>query len=128
MLPFALISVLGIRVAPTKKPQYLSEGKILVESQVIAPDFVRPVVTATSNERIQLIQQRVMTRDNLLSIANKFGLFPQRAGVLDLMRESTKIKPVDMDGQSRQSANTIAFTVGFEYEDRQLAMRVPNEF
>jgi uncharacterized protein involved in exopolysaccharide biosynthesis len=44
------------------------------------------------------------------------------------MRESTKIKPVDMEGQSRQSANTIAFTVGFEYEDRQLAMRVANEF
>lgn len=128
LLPFGLVSIVGLWFAAIQKPNYLSEGKILVESQAIAPDLVRPLVTATSNERIQLIQQRVMTRDNLLSIANKFGLFPQRTGVLDLMRDSTKIKPVDTEGQSRQSANTIAFTVGFEYEDRQLAMRVANEF
>jgi uncharacterized protein involved in exopolysaccharide biosynthesis len=128
LIPFGLVSILGLWFAAIQKPNYLSEGKILVESQAIAPDLVRPLVTGTAIERIQLIQQRIMTRDNLLSIANKFGLFPQRAGVLDLMRESTKIKPVDMEGQSRQSANTIAFTVGFEYEDRQLAMRVANEF
>ena len=128
LIPFGLVSILGLWFAAIQKPNYLSEGKILVESQAIAPDLVRPLVTGTASERIQLIQQRIMTRDNLLSIANKFGLFPQRAGVLDLMRESTKIKPVDMEGQSRQSANTIAFTVGFEYEDRQLAMRVANEF
>src|SRR6185369_4537096 len=113
LVPFGVISVLGLCVAATQKPKYLSEGKILVESQVIAPDFVRPVVTATSNERIQLIQQRIMTRDNLLSIADKFGLFQQRTGILDLTRQSTP---------------SIAFTVGFEYEDRQLAMRVANEF
>jgi uncharacterized protein involved in exopolysaccharide biosynthesis len=128
LVPFGVISVLGLCVAATQKPKYLSEGKILVESQVIAPDFVRPVVTATSNERIQLIQQRIMTRDNLLSIADKFGLFQQRTGILDLMRQSTQIKPVDMEGQPRQSTPSIAFTVGFEYEDRQLAMRVANEF
>ena len=127
LVPFGVISVLGLCVAATQKPKYLSEGKILVESQVIAPDFVRPVVTATSNERIQLIQQRIMTRDNLLSIADKFGLFQQRTGILDLMRQSTQIKPVD-EGQSRLGTPTIAFTVGFEYEDRQLAMRVANEF
>jgi uncharacterized protein involved in exopolysaccharide biosynthesis len=44
------------------------------------------------------------------------------------MRQSTQIKPVDMEGQPRQSTPSIAFTVGFEYEDRQLAMRVANEF
>jgi protein tyrosine kinase modulator len=128
LLPFGLISIIGLWFAAIQKPNYLSEGKILVESQAIAPDLVRPLVTATPNERIQLIQQRIMTRDNLLSIANKFGLFPQRTGILDLMRQSTQIKPADVEGQSRQGAPTIAFTVGFEYEDRQLAMRVANEF
>ena len=128
LIPFGLVSILGLWFAAIQKPSYLSEGKILVESQAIAPDLVRSLVTGTATERIQLIQQRIMTRDNLLSIANKFGLFPGQPGVLELMRDSTRIKPADMEGQSRQTANTIAFTVGFEYEDRQLAMRVASEF
>ncbi|SHG98902.1 GumC family protein [Bradyrhizobium erythrophlei] len=128
LVPFGLISILGLYFAAIQKPSYLSEGKILVESQVIAPDLVRPIVTATASERIQLIQQRIMTRDNLLSIANKFGLFPQQPGILDLMRQSVQIKPSEVDGPPRQGTPTIAFTVGFEYGIPELAMRVASEF
>ena len=131
LLPFGLVSIAGLYLAAIQKPDYLSEGKILVETQRIAPDLVRPVVTATASERIQLIQQRILTRETLLSIASKFGLFPDRSGifdVLDLMRESTQIKAVDVEGQPRPGATTIAFTVGFQYEKPELAMRVANEF
>ena len=107
------------------KPNYLSEGKILVESQIIGPDLAGPTTTAAM-ERVLRIQQRVMTRDNLLSIATKFGLFPNRSGIVDLMRESTEFRPVEVVGQPRQSI--IAFTVGFEYPSPELAMRVANEF
>ena len=105
LLPFGLVSILGLYFAAILKPNYLSEGKILVETQRIAPDLVRPIVTATANERIQVIQQRILTRDNLLSIASKFGLFPGPVGVLELMRESTQIKPV----RSRGAAPTRRF-------------------
>jgi uncharacterized protein involved in exopolysaccharide biosynthesis len=44
------------------------------------------------------------------------------------MRQSTQIKPVDVEGQPRQGTPTIAFTVGFEYENPELAMRVASEF
>jgi capsule polysaccharide export protein KpsE/RkpR len=127
LLPFGLISILGVYVAAILKPTYLSEGKILVEAQVIAPDFVRPVGTATASERIQLIQQRVFTRERILSIANKFGLFSGRSDTLELMRKNIQIKPADADGQSRQGTPTIAFTVGFEYENPDIALRVADE-
>jgi uncharacterized protein involved in exopolysaccharide biosynthesis len=127
LIPFGLISILSLYLAAIQKPSYYSEGKILVESQQIAPDIVRPVVTAAASERIQVIQQRIMTRDNLLSIANKFGLFPQRSGIEDLMRQSIQIKPVEMTGQSRPGATTIAYTVGFEYGSPEIAMRVASE-
>jgi uncharacterized protein involved in exopolysaccharide biosynthesis len=127
LVPFGLISILGLSFAAIQKPKYLSEGKILVETQVIAPDLVRPITTATTSERIQLIQQRTMTRDNLLSIANKFGLFPGRDRV-ESMRKSTQIKPAEVEGQQRQNIPAIAFTVGFEHENAQLAMRVASEF
>jgi uncharacterized protein involved in exopolysaccharide biosynthesis len=132
LIPFSLIASLGLYFAAIQKPTYLSEGKILVASQGIAPDIVRPIVTAAASERIQVIEQRIMTRDNLLSIASKFGLFPSvqqsATGLSDLMRQSTQIRPLDVERQIRQGASPIAFTVGFEYESPELAMRVASEF
>jgi uncharacterized protein involved in exopolysaccharide biosynthesis len=128
LIPFGLISAAGLYAAAIQKPNYLSEGKILVETQRISPDLIRPIVTATASERIQLVQQRILTRDNLLLIARKFGLFPNRSSVFDLMRESSQIRPVDFEGQFRQNISAIAFTVGFEYENPELAMKVANEF
>jgi uncharacterized protein involved in exopolysaccharide biosynthesis len=128
LFPFGLLSILGLYIAAIQKPSYLSEGKILLESQTIAPDIVKPIITATSNERIQLIQQRVTTRDTLQAVAQKFGLFPQRPEVAELMRKSLQIKPSELEGQPRQNVPAIAFTVGFEYENPELAMRVANEF
>jgi uncharacterized protein involved in exopolysaccharide biosynthesis len=125
LLPFALVSIVGLWLAAIQAPTYVSEGKILVEQQDISSDLVKPVVTATASERVQLIQQRVITRDNLLSIANKFGLFPHHSDLLDLMDRSIKIKPIELN--ERQGGHSTAFTIGFEYEKPEIAMRVANE-
>src|SRR5690349_8064567 len=52
IFPFGLISVVGLYLAALQEPSYLSEGKILVEAQLIAPDIVRPISSATANERV----------------------------------------------------------------------------
>ena len=129
---FGLVSTVGLYVAAILKPIYMSEGKILVQSQEISPDILTPVATATAGERAELIQQRVLTRERLLSIADKFHLFPHAsnaADILDLMRKSVQIKPlpVDLDGQLRPNSRNAVFTIGFGYEYPELAMRVANE-
>jgi uncharacterized protein involved in exopolysaccharide biosynthesis len=88
-----------------------------------------------ANERIQTIEQRIMTRDRLLAIAKKFNLFSGRQAdfssteMLDFMRDRTQIKPAELRIPSnRANRQTIAFTVGFEHENPAIAMRVANEF
>jgi len=128
---FGLLSTLGLYVAAILKPIYLSEGKILVQSQEISPNILAPIVTATASERAQLIQQRVLTREHLLSIASKFRLFPdasKASDVLDGIRKRVQIKAVpDFDGQFGSSSRSLIFSVGFGYEEPELAMRVANE-
>src|SRR3569833_2160739 len=123
LIPFVLILAGGSVVVMMIPAVYSAEGKILVESQQIPSDLVKPTVSALANERIQVISQRILTRDNLLQIANKYQLFSGRrkrmsgTEMVDWMRENTKIKPVDlMTTQIRQNPNstTLAFTVGFE--------------
>ena len=75
-----------------------------------------------------------MTRENLLAIAEKYQIFASRrqvmsgTEVLDLMRTRTRIVPFELDQTRRRSDTvTIALSIGFEYEQPDIAMRVANE-
>ena len=137
--PFVLIATAGIAAAYFLPPTYLAEGKILVQSQQIPTELVRSTVTTAAQERIQVIQQRTMTRDNLIAIADKFQLFPEKrtlmsvSDLVDLMRKSTKFASVDSQLDFKQRSRsalenpTIIFSVGFEYTDGATATRVANE-
>ena len=139
-IPAVLILTIGIVIVILRPVTYVSLGKILVETQQIPVELVRPTVTATAVARIQVIEQRVMTRDHLLAIQNKFGVFKDQRGwfnstralsgtdILDKMRLQAQIRPVDLDLQGRRPGlNTIAFSVSFEHEQPDMARRVANE-
>jgi uncharacterized protein involved in exopolysaccharide biosynthesis len=135
LVPFASVLLIGTAIIYLWPATYFSEGKILVQSQQIPMELVRPTVTSAAQERIQVIEQRTTTRDNLLAIVDKFKLFPDRRALMsptqlvELMKKSIKIEPVAQQAFSRgNSLNpTVIFTVGFEYSDPQNAARVANE-
>lgn len=135
ILPFVGIACAGLAIAKFLPAVYLSEGRILVESQQIPTELVRPTVTTAAQERIQVIEQRTMTRDNLVAIAEKFDLFPDRrrfmsvGEVVELMKKSAKIAPIDSQLDFKQGSRnpTIIFSVGFEYPVPQIAAQVANE-
>ncbi len=154
-VPFVVLLIIGFLIIAIQQPLYQAEGKILVESPQIPTNLVQPTVTAAATERIEVIQQRIMTRDNLLSIVKKFGLFrsEQRwmstSELLDLMRERSQIELLDIDmmlaptkdkngkpitapprptNANNKNNSAVAFTMSFEYENPELAMKVANEF
>jgi protein tyrosine kinase modulator len=137
LVPFVLIALGGAAVTYLWPATYLSEGKILVQSQQIPTELVRPTVTNAAQERIQVIEQRTMTRDNLIAMIDKFQLFPEKRKLMsvtqlvELMKKSSKIEPLAQPlafSISRPGINpTIVFTVGFEYSDPQTATQVANE-
>lgn len=139
VVPFMVIAAAGVAGALLWPPTYFAQGKILVQSQQIPSELVRPTVTSAAQERIQVIQQRTMTRDNLIAIVDKFQLFPDKRTLMsatetvELMRKSTKIAPVDLQLDFKQRSRaalenpTIVFSVGFEYPDAAAAARVANE-
>jgi uncharacterized protein involved in exopolysaccharide biosynthesis len=135
LVPFVVIVTIGIVLAAVQQPIYLAEGKILVESQEIPSDLVRSTVPDSANQRIQVIQQRIMTRDKLLGIIDKFSLFATQrqwmsgTQLLDLMKDRTQLRQVELNLPNASVNNhAIAFTLSFEHENPELAMRVTNEF
>jgi capsular polysaccharide biosynthesis protein len=134
LIPFLLALLLGSLLIAVQRPIYRAEGKILVESQDIPKDLVRPTITDSADQRIQIIKQRILTRDNLLQIVRKFGLFPREqrwmseSQLLDLMKARTELKLVDLQLPIQLLQNTIAFTLSFDYENSGIAGQVANEF
>jgi capsular polysaccharide biosynthesis protein len=136
LVPFLSVLLIGAAVTFLWPATYFSEGKVLVQSQQIPTDLVKPTVTSAAQERIQVIEQRTMTRDNLLAIVEKFKLFPERRTLMsptqlvELMKQSIKIEPVAQPlafSRTTSQNPTVIFTVGFEYSDPQNAARVANE-
>ena len=67
----AFLSAVGIAVASILPPLYSSTAKILVEAPQIPGDLARTTVPIDPVEQIQIIEQRLMTRANILSLADK---------------------------------------------------------
>jgi uncharacterized protein involved in exopolysaccharide biosynthesis len=134
LIPFVICLALGSLLVAIQRPIYQAQGKILVETQDIPATLVQPTITDTANQRIQVIQQRITTRDNLLQIVQKYKLFSDQrqwmsaSQLLDLMKARTELKLVDLTLPTQQNSLTIAFTLSFEYENPELAARVANEF
>jgi len=136
VIPFLLVTSTGFSVVMMQRPIYRSEGRILVVSPEIPPDLVKPTITVVADERVQIIQQRIMARDNLIGLINKYDLFPRQrssmseSDLVDLVRSRTVIEPIEPDAEvlRRQNAPAIAFLLSFDYEIPQIAMNVANDF
>ena len=119
-------------------PIYRAQGKILIESQQIPVEWVQTTINAYAEERIQTISQRVMTRNRLLEVANKYDLFPKELGLtesakVERMRQAFNVGIISASGQNARrkktaNDNTIAFTISYSDPSPDKAFQVANEF
>jgi polysaccharide biosynthesis transport protein len=136
---FSVVLAVGLVVTMLIPPTYESTGTIVIESQQVPTDLVQATVTSFADERIEIIKQRVMTRENLLRIIEKHQLFkgPEYEGskitpsdMIDQMRQRIRVVLVNANVQNRAgrgTSGTIAFKVSFENRRPDLAQRVANE-
>ena len=60
-------------------PVYRSSASMLVEPQQIPGELAQSTVPVNPFEQVQIIEQRLMTRANLLALADRIGLYADRA-------------------------------------------------
>ena len=128
-------TMLAVLTAWLMPPVYQSTARILVEHQQISDTLARSTVTASAAERLALIEQRLMTRSNLLDISHRLGLFAQDEKValakqVDFLRNATRIESISFNSNPRYRGPTqvSAFTISFTSGDAEQAARVANEF
>lgn len=131
-LIFAAATVVAIALPP----MYESSATILIESQQIPSDLVKSTVTGYADERIEVLRQQVMTRDNLLNIINKYGLFKgggnneSPTDMVDTLRKRVTVQTVDSTVPGRRGRNNqgaIAFSISYEDPNPATAQKVAQE-
>ena len=129
---FVVVLLGAIVVALTFPPTYRAVGTIMVESQQVPDTIVPTAIRNQLDERINIIKQRVLTRDSLLRIANKYNLFKDSARFLtsseliERMRERVGVELINSDNSqsNRQGMPTIAFTLSFQDKNPEIAHQV----
>ena len=124
---FALVSAAAIAAAFLLPPVYRAHSVLLVESSQIPGELAAPTVQAQALEKLQTIQNRLMTRTNLLEIAQKLNVFDDMAKmtpdeIVDAMRQQTTIT------NSAGRGEATIMTVEFEGESGPVVAGVVNEY
>ena len=130
-IAFAVL-VISVMVAFIIPPTYRATGTIMVESQQVADNIVQSAIQNEIEERISIIKQRVLTRESLLRIANKYSLFKDSSRILtsseliEAMRNRVNIELLSSSSNNRVKS-TIAFILSFEDKNRVVAYQVTND-
>jgi polysaccharide biosynthesis transport protein len=139
-----IIGVLGVTatvtIVKTWPATYQSTATILIEEPDVPADLVKSTVSTFANDRLQVIQQRVMTSQHLNEIIDRFNLYPEeqktmpRSALINMMRSQVELEVVsaNLSGQQQQQQRrqqpqaSIAFTLSFASEDPNVAQQVAN--
>jgi uncharacterized protein involved in exopolysaccharide biosynthesis len=122
-----LTTAIAIYVALTLPATYRAEALLLVEAPQIPDDLASSTVQNNAPEQLDIIQQRLLTRANLLDIANEMNVFPDRGSmvpddIVDLMREMTDFQA--SFGRDQATTLNVAFTAA----DPATTAAVVNEY
>ena len=127
-LPVALvIAAVSVIVAVALPPAYVSQMQLIVESAQIPGELAAPTSDTPAQEQLQVVEQRLLTRANLLDIANR----------LQVLDDQVSLNP-DEIVEAMRSRSTISFTSGrdeaslmllsFEAGSGEKAAAVLNEY
>jgi len=124
---FGVVAVASISLARLLPPSYNASAKLLVESAQIPGKLAESTVDTTGIEQLQIIEQRLMTRANLLDIARKFNVFDDSGAmtadaIVETMRQSTTIRRTG----GREQATLM--TLSFESNKPAVTASVVNEY
>ncbi len=131
----AAVFALAVILAVVLPPVYRSTATLLIEQEV-APELVPSTVTGYLNQRLKVIETRVLTPQNLSEIAKKLELFPQERAadppyVAGRMRSNIQIEPVSVNvtdpRSGRSGLATIAFEVSYDAPTPEQAQRVAQQ-
>lgn len=132
---FVAVLLVSLIAAVSIPRTYQSTGTIMIQGQNVPDSVVPTQVQVSVDERINKIKQRVLTRESLLNIANKYNIFSgndrylSSTELIQRMRDKVSVELISVDTvQGYYSGKaTIAFNLSFQDKNPKIAFQVAND-
>ena len=129
LIPAVTIAAISIIIAMTLPPVYTSRASFVVESPQIPDALAPPSSTGSSAERLQIIQQQVLSRSNLIDVARRHNALAGMATmtpdqIYDAMSDQAKFV-VNGGGRSGLPMQAV---ISFSTYRPQIAAAVVGDF
>ena len=134
-LLFVIIgSAVGVTLAKVLPPVYVAKARLLVESEQIPGNLAASTVQTEATEQMEIIQQRILTRETLLDLSNRFAIHATDGGVRrleadEIVQDMRARISIETTGGSvpRGPVRATLVDVSFSAETADLAAAVANE-
>jgi polysaccharide biosynthesis transport protein len=117
--------------------KYQSTATILIEEPAVSDDLSKTPNSSFADQRLQLIQQRVMTTEKLIAVIDRLGLYGELRQITptnvlaDDMRSRIAMRLVGSDSTDSKSARgaraSTAFTLSYTGRDPAVTQQVTRE-
>ncbi len=100
IVPAVAVFLIALVTAVIIPPTYRSSSTILIEDQELSREYVASFVSGFAEQRLQMINQRIMSTARLMEIINRFNLYAgyrkylSTEEIIDLMRKDTKLETI----------------------------------
>ena len=131
-----LVAAAGIALARMLPTVYDAQALLVVESEQIPDSLAASTVQTQATEQLQIIQQRILTRDTLVDLANRLQIYAPLPGQAPLQMDADllvedlrkRIKIVTTGGTvPRGPVQATLVAVSFEAPTAALAAAVTND-
>jgi uncharacterized protein involved in exopolysaccharide biosynthesis len=136
-LPMLAVALLGLAgtavVVALAQPRYAAKATVLISSQRVPEEFVRPTVQEDPIERINGLIGSVLSRTSLQELITRHDLYPElRAtepfdAVVGQMRMDIVIEPEATVSQWSKNERAELIGISYESHDPELAAAVAND-
>lgn len=125
--PFVSLLLIAAGVALLLPPVYKASSTILIEEQEIPLEYVQTMVTTYVEQRLQEINQKIMSTTRLQELIATYDLYADKQDrwtkeeIIEKMREDIHLEPISTEVVDRRTGRpttaTIAFTLSYEGEN-----------
>jgi succinoglycan biosynthesis transport protein ExoP len=115
------------------KPRFRASATVLVSSQQIPEEFVRPTVRDDSLERINAMVGNILSKSKLSRLIEKYDLYPSlreelpASEVVEIMRDDVEIGIVPGFTSGHRSETASRYSISFTADVPEIAADVAND-
>lgn len=135
LLLLAIGSGVGLTLAKVLPPAYVASAKLVVESEQIPTDLAPSTVRTLPVVELQIIQQRILSRDTLIDMANRLQIYADQPvsrpltadEIVEDMRKRIGFNIAGGNPNAREGPQPTLVSVSFQAPSATLAAAVANE-